>query len=177
MASITELHKNIQEITKDLRKHDPQIPDASKKTLASRENFDDLIHSDLGQPVRNKPLSFDEELKKKVQSRQVQDFFEQQTKSTEEKIDNNAKRIEELKQKQKELEERKKWLEEKKANSNITIEERWKIAAELEAINNQLKAIEKEHNTINSASDREQKFDNKNKHLTATKREPIAADL
>ncbi|WP_392506333.1 hypothetical protein ACE5D9_00840 [Rickettsia sp. 2024-CO-Wats] len=67
--SITELHKNIQEITKDLRKHDPQIPDTSKKLLASRENCEDLIHSDLGKPVRNKPLSFDEELKKKVQSR------------------------------------------------------------------------------------------------------------
>ena len=83
MAPITELHKNIQEITKDLRKHDPQIPDTSKKPLASRENFEDLIHSDLGKPVRNKPLAFDEELKKKVQSRQVKDSFEQQTKSTE----------------------------------------------------------------------------------------------
>lgn len=114
MVSITELNKNIQEITKGLRKHDPQIPDTSKKLLASRENFDGLIHSDLGQPVRNEPLSFDEELKQKVQSRQVQDSFEQQTKSTEEKIDNHAKRIEELKQKQKELEERKKGLEEKK---------------------------------------------------------------
>ncbi|MCX4079555.1 hypothetical protein N7280_02730 [Rickettsia rhipicephali] len=83
MAPITELHKNIQEIAKDLRKHDPQIPDTSKKPLASRENFEDLIHSDLGKPVRNKPLAFDEELKKKVQSRQVKDSFEQQTKSTE----------------------------------------------------------------------------------------------
>ncbi|MEG8230104.1 hypothetical protein O6R16_03355 [Candidatus Rickettsia tasmanensis] len=177
MASITEFHKNIQEITKDLRKHDPQIPDTSKKPLASRENSEDLIHSDLGKPVRNKPFSFDEELKKKVQSRQVKDSFGQQTKSTEEKIDNHAKRIEELKQKQKELEERKKGLEEKKANSNITREERWKIAAELEAINNQFKAIEKEHNTTKSASDREKKFDYKNKHLTSTKREPTAADL
>ncbi|WP_231569191.1 hypothetical protein [Rickettsia endosymbiont of Ixodes pacificus] len=177
MVSIAELHKNIQEITKDLRKHDPQIPDISKKPLASRENFEDLIHSDLGKPVRSKPLSFDEELKKKVQSRQVKDSSEQQTKITEEKIDNHAKRIEELKQKQKELEDRKKGLEEKKANSNITREERWKIVVELEAINNQFKAIEKEHNTINSASDREKKFDNKNKHLTSTKRKPTAADL
>ncbi|KJW05643.1 hypothetical protein [Rickettsia argasii] len=73
--SITELNKNIQEITKGLQKHDPQIPDTGKKPLASRENFDDLIHSDLGQPVRNKPLSFDEELKKKVQSRLSTGFF------------------------------------------------------------------------------------------------------
>ncbi|BBJ31647.1 hypothetical protein RAS_07560 [Rickettsia asiatica] len=47
----------------------------------------------------------------------------------------------------------------------------------MESINNRLKAIEKEHNTINSASDREKKFDNKNKHLTPTKREPTTADL
>lgn len=28
--SITELHQTIQEITKDLREHGPQIPDTSK---------------------------------------------------------------------------------------------------------------------------------------------------
>ncbi|WP_236682636.1 hypothetical protein [Rickettsia felis] len=48
-------------------------------------------------------------------------------------------------------------MKKKKANSNITREERWKIVAELESINNQFKAIEKERSNINSASDREKK--------------------
>ncbi|MCC8418450.1 MAG: hypothetical protein LN590_02345 [Rickettsia endosymbiont of Glossina mortisans submortisans] len=47
----------------------------------------------------------------------------------------------------------------------------------MESINNQFKAIEKERSNINSASDREKKFDNKNNPSSPTKGEPTAADL
>ena len=51
VAAMTEFRKNIQEITKDLLKHDPQMHDTSGKLLASRENFENLTYSDLGKPI------------------------------------------------------------------------------------------------------------------------------
>jgi hypothetical protein len=47
----------------------------------------------------------------------------------------------------------------------------------LESINNQFKALEKERSNINSASDREKQFNNKNNPSSPTKAEPTAADL
>ena len=187
-SSIAELHKNIKEITEIVQQTNQQIPE---KPLASKESFEDLTQAEIGikpveiliksssQPVEKPKFnSFIEELAwKNAQRKQSVDTPISQNKEPKIQTDNHAKILEELKQKQKELEDKKKGLEEKKANSNITREERWKIVAELESINNQFKAIEKEYNTINSASDREKKFDNKNNPSSPTKGEPTAADL
>ena len=81
-----------------------------------------------------------------------------------------------LKQKQEELENKKKELEEKKANSNLTKEEKWRIVAELEGVTKHLESIKKEHNTINTAEEREKQF-NKISQSADLKGEPTAADL
>ncbi len=187
-SSIAELHKNIKEITEIVQQTNQQIPE---KPLASKESFEDLTQAEIGikpveiliksssQPVEKPKFnSFIEELAwKNVQRKQSVDTPISQNKESKIQTDNHAKILEELKQKQKELEDKKKGLEEKKANSNITREERWKIVAELESINNQFKAIEKERSTINSVSDREKQFNNKNNPSSPTKGEPTAADL
>ncbi|MCC8467516.1 MAG: hypothetical protein LN589_02165 [Rickettsia endosymbiont of Eriopis connexa] len=145
--------------------------------MASKESFEDLTQAEIGikpveilikslsQPVEKPKFnSFIEELAwKNVQKRkQSVDTPISQNKEPKIQTDNHARILEELKQKQKELEDKKKGLEEKKANSNITRKERWKIVAELESINNQFKAIEKERSNINSVADREKQFNNKN---------------
>jgi len=187
-SSIAELHKNIKEITEIVQQTDQQIPE---KPLASKGSFEDLTQAEIGikpvdvliksssQPVEKPKFnSFVEELVwKNVQRKQSVDTPISQNKEPKIQTDNHAKRLEELKQKQQELEDKKKGLEEKKANSNITREERWKIVAELESINNQFKAIEKERSNINSASDREKQFNNKNNPSSPTKAELTAADL
>ncbi|ABV74849.1 hypothetical protein A1C_02770 [Rickettsia akari str. Hartford] len=187
-SSIAELHKNIKEITEIVQQTNQQIPE---KPLASKEIFEDLTQAEIGiKPVEilikssyqqvKKPKfnSFIEELAwKSAQRKQNVDTPINQNKEPKIQTDNHAKVLEELKQKQKALEDKKKGLEEKKSNSNITREERWKIVAELESINNQFQAIEKEYNIINSASDREKKFDNKNNPSSPTKGAPTAADL
>jgi len=172
--SVVELHNNMKEITKKVQKEDPEIPDTRSMPLASRENFKDLVQAELGKTKPSKPLSFDEELKKKVMNRQEVDLSKPQIKNTEEKIDNHVKRLEELKQKQQDLETRRKELEEKKANAS-TREEKWKITGELEGISNHLRSIEKEHNTINTAAEREKQFNTAQSY--PTKNEPTAADL
>lgn len=167
------IQEDLKKVTKNLQKHDSEIPE--RKNLGSKESFNDLKDA-LGKPVSNKPLTFEEELARKVKSRQVIDSSEPKTKNTEEKIDNHAKRLEELNQKQQDLENRKKELETKKANPNISREERWKITAEIEGINNQFKNIDKETKTIGGASSREKQF-NRNGEVNKAKTEPTAADL
>lgn len=200
-SSVVELHSNIRETTKKIQRDDPEILDTRGMPIASETNFEDLSNSDIGEipkiprikignyplnnvsisqnqtktPTPKEKLTVVDELRKKIASRagSIVDTSEQQEKNTEEKIDNHAKRLEELKQKQQGLETKRKELEEKKANSSR--EERWKITAELENINNHLRSIEKEYNTINTATEREKQFNN-NK-LAQNKEEPTAADL
>ncbi|WP_341786804.1 hypothetical protein [Rickettsia endosymbiont of Cantharis rufa] len=157
--------------------------------MASKESFEDLTQAETGimpveiliksssQPIEKPKFnSFVEELAwKNVQRKQIIDTPISQNKEPKIQTDNHAKRLEELKQKQQELEDKKKGLEEK-TNSSITREEKWKIVAELESINNQFKAIEKERSNINSVSDREKQFNNKNNPSSPTKGEPTAAD-
>ncbi|HJD55257.1 MAG TPA: hypothetical protein LFW21_01085 [Rickettsia endosymbiont of Pyrocoelia pectoralis] len=174
-VSAAKIQEDLKKITKDLQKHDSEIPDPKDIPLGSKESFKDLKDA-LGKPASNKPLTFEDELARKVKSRQVVDYAEPKIKNTEEKINNHVKRLEELKQKRQDLENRKKELEAKKVNPNISREERWKIAGEIEGINNQVRSVEKETTTIHGAASREKQFDNKS-NTQVTKNEPTAADL
>lgn len=178
-SSVAELHNNMRETTEKIQKNDTQIPDIRQKPLASKENFEDLTKSGLGKPTQSRPLSFEEDLAKKVSGRKIESSVEskESTKSTEEKIDNHTKRLEELKQKQEKLEASKKELEDKKASASTTREERWKIVANLEIISNQLKSVQKERDNINSAADREKQFNNKSAQSPTTKKDPSAAEM
>lgn len=188
--SVVDLHNQIKETTAKVQQVDPEIPDTKSIPLASETNFQDLKEAEIGiQPAKTQPI---EELNQPVKKPKFNSFAEELawknaqkkqainapvTKNEEPKaqIDNHKKRLEELKQKQEELENKKKELEEKKANSNITKEEKWRIVAELEGVTKHLESIKKEHNTINTAEEREKQF-NKSSQSSALKGEPTAAD-
>ncbi len=188
--SVVDLHNQIKETTAKVQQVDPEIPDTKSIPLASETNFQDLKEAEIGiQPAKTQPI---EELNQPVKKPKFNSFAEELawknaqkkqainapvTKNEEPKaqIDNHKKCLEELKQKQEELENKKKELEEKKANSNITKEEKWRIVAELEGVTKHLESIKKEHNTINTAEEREKQF-NKSSQSSALKGEPTAAD-
>lgn len=189
--SVVDLHNKIKETTAKVQQADPEIPDTKSIPLASETNFQDLKEAEIGiQPAKtqlieelNQPVkkpkfnTFAEELAwKNAQKKQAIDAPVTKNEAPKAQIDNHKKRLEELKQKQEELENKKKELEEKKANSNITEkEEKWRIVAELEGVTKHLESIKKEHNTINTAEEREKQF-NKSSQSSALKGEPTAAD-
>lgn len=188
--SVVDLHNKIKETTAKVQQADPEIPDTKSIPLASETNFQDLKEAEIGiQPAKtqlieelNQPVkkpkfnTFAEELAwKNAQKKQAIDAPVTKNEAPKAQIDNHKKRLEELKQKQEELENKKKELEEKKANSNITKEEKWRIVAELEGVTKHLESIKKEHNTINTAEEREKQF-NKSSQSSALKGEPTAAD-
>ena len=182
--SVVDLHNQIKETTAKIQQVDPEIPDTKSIPLASETNFQDLKQAEIGiQPAKTQPVekpkfnTFAEELAwKNAQKKQAINAPVTKNEEPKAQIDNHKKRLEELKQKQEELENKKKELEEKKANSNITKEEKWKIVAELEGVTKHLESIKKEHNTINTAEEREKQFNNKNSQSSALKGEPTAAD-
>ncbi|MCC8370484.1 MAG: T4SS guanine nucleotide exchange effector RalF [Rickettsia endosymbiont of Stiretrus anchorago] len=188
--SVVDLHNKIKETTAKVQQADPEIPDTKSIPLASETNFQDLKEAEIGiQPAKtqlieelNQPVkkpkfnTFAEELAwKNAQKKQAINAPVTKNEAPKAQIDNHKKRLEELKQKQEELENKKKELEEKKANSNITKEEKWRIVAELEGVTKHLESIKKEHNTINTAEEREKQF-NKSSQSSALKGEPTAAD-
>ncbi|MGI4752869.1 MAG: T4SS guanine nucleotide exchange effector RalF [Janthinobacterium lividum] len=188
--SVVDLHNKIKETTAKVQQADPEIPDTKSIPLASETNFQDLKEAEIGiQPAKTQPIeelnqpvkkpkfnTFAEELAwKNAQKKQAIDALVTKNEAPKAQIDNHKKRLEELKQKQEELENKKKELEEKKANSNITKEEKWRIVAELEGVTKHLESIKKEHNTINTAEEREKQF-NKSSQSSALKGEPTAAD-
>ncbi|XVN41326.1 MAG: T4SS guanine nucleotide exchange effector RalF [Rickettsia endosymbiont of Argas persicus] len=183
-ASVAELHNQIKETTTKVQQADPEISDTKSMPLASKENFEDLKQAELGiQPAKTQSVekpkfnSIAEELAwKNAQRKQTADAPVIKNEEPKAQINNHQKRLEELKQKEQDLENRKKELESKKENPNIKREERWKIVAELEGINKQLGNIKKEHNTINTAQEREKQFNNISQSA-ALKGEPTAADL
>lgn len=184
--SVVDLHNQIKETTAKVQQIDPEISDTKNIPLASETNFQDLQQAEIGmQPAQTQPAkktkinTLVKELAwRNTQKKQAIDVPVTKSKEPKVQINNHQKRLEELKQKQEELQNKKQELEGKKANSNITREEKWKIAAELEGIGKHIESIKKEYNTINTAAEREKQFNNNNSsQFAALKGEPTAADL